>query len=81
MARHSHGVYTAARQRLCVGLAAIGLLTAFNFFSHGTQDLYPTFLQVQHGFGPHEVGLIGVSNICAWRVAEASETRRLKLAM
>ena len=26
-------------------------MTAFNFFSHGTQDLYPTFLQVQHGFG------------------------------
>ena len=23
-------------------------MTAFNFFSHGTQDLYPTFLQVQH---------------------------------
>ena len=35
-------------------------MTAFNFFSHGTQDLYPTFLQVQHGFGPHEVGLIAV---------------------
>ena len=39
---------------------AILLMTAFNFFSHGTQDLYPTFLQVQHGFGPHEVGLIAV---------------------
>ena len=35
-------------------------MTAFNFFSHGTQDLYPTFLQVQHGFSPHEVGLIAV---------------------
>jgi SHS family lactate transporter-like MFS transporter len=35
-------------------------MTAFNFFSHGTQDLYPTFLKVQHGFGPHEVGLIAV---------------------
>jgi SHS family lactate transporter-like MFS transporter len=27
---------------------SIVLMTAFNFFSHGTQDLYPTFLQVQH---------------------------------
>jgi SHS family lactate transporter-like MFS transporter len=27
------------------------LMTCFNFFSHGTQDLYPTFLRVQHGFG------------------------------
>lgn len=28
------------------------LMTCFNYFSHGTQDLYPTFLRVQHGFGP-----------------------------
>ena len=28
------------------------MMTAFNFFSHGTQDLYPTFLRVQHGFSP-----------------------------
>jgi SHS family lactate transporter-like MFS transporter len=31
-------------------LYAILLMTAFNFMSHGTQDLYPTFLQKQHGF-------------------------------
>jgi MFS transporter, SHS family, lactate transporter len=43
-----------------LGLYAVLLMTAFNFFSHGTQDLYPTFLQVQHGFSPHEVGLIAV---------------------
>jgi SHS family lactate transporter-like MFS transporter len=43
-----------------LGLYAVVLMTAFNFFSHGTQDLYPTFLQVQHGFSPHEVGLIAV---------------------
>jgi SHS family lactate transporter-like MFS transporter len=35
-------------------------MTAFNFFSHGTQDLYPTFLQVQHKLSPHAVGLIAV---------------------
>jgi SHS family lactate transporter-like MFS transporter len=28
------------------------LMTCFNFFSHGTQDLYPTFLKVQHKFSP-----------------------------
>jgi SHS family lactate transporter-like MFS transporter len=43
-----------------LGLYAVVLMTAFNFFSHGTQDLYPTFLQVQHKFLPHEVGLIAV---------------------
>jgi SHS family lactate transporter-like MFS transporter len=43
-----------------LGLYAIALMTAFNFFSHGTQDLYPTFLQVQHKLSVHEVGLIAV---------------------
>ena len=33
-----------------LGIYAVLLMTAFNFFSHGTQDLYPTFLQVQHGY-------------------------------
>ncbi|HEY5676494.1 MAG TPA: MFS transporter [Myxococcales bacterium] len=28
------------------------LMTCFNYLSHGTQDLYPTFLRVQHGFPP-----------------------------
>jgi SHS family lactate transporter-like MFS transporter len=43
-----------------LGIYAVLLMTAFNFFSHGTQDLYPTFLQVQHKMSPHEVGLIAV---------------------
>src|SRR3984893_6360961 len=43
-----------------LGLYAILLMTALNFFGHGTSDLYPTFLQVQHGLSPHEVGLIAV---------------------
>ena len=43
-----------------LGIYAVVLMTAFNFFSHGTQDLYPTFLEVQHKMSPHEVGLIAV---------------------
>ena len=43
-----------------LALYAIVLMTAFNFFSHGTQDLYPTFLQVQHKFDAHTVGAIAV---------------------
>jgi MFS transporter, SHS family, lactate transporter len=43
-----------------LGIYAVVLMTAFNFFSHGTQDLYPTFLEVQHKMTPHEVGLIAV---------------------
>ena len=44
-----------------LALFAIVLMTAFNFLSHGTQDLYPTFLQVQHGFSPAVVGAIAVT--------------------
>jgi MFS transporter, SHS family, lactate transporter len=36
------------------------LMTAFNFFSHGTQDLYPTFLQVQHHLEHGTVSTIAI---------------------
>jgi len=36
------------------------LMFAFNSFSHGTQDLYPTFLQKNHRFSTQTVGLIAV---------------------
>ncbi len=39
---------------------AVVLMTAFNFFSHGTQDLYPTFLQTQHGLDAHATGSIAI---------------------
>jgi SHS family lactate transporter-like MFS transporter len=53
------------------GMAAIGaylptflfmvvLMACFNAFSHGTQDLYPTFLQIQHGFTPRTTGAIAI---------------------
>jgi SHS family lactate transporter-like MFS transporter len=43
-----------------LALYAILLMTCFNFLSHGTQDVYPTFLKVDHGFKPHEVSVIVV---------------------
>ena len=36
------------------------LMFTFNSFSHGTQDLYPTFLQKDHHFTPQTVGLIAI---------------------
>lgn len=36
------------------------LMTAFMSFSHGTQDLYPTFLEVHAGLTPPVVGTIGL---------------------
>ena len=39
-------------------LYMIVLMAAFNAFSHGTQDLYPTFLQQQHHFDTHTTGIL-----------------------
>ncbi len=39
---------------------AVLLMTAFNSFSHGTQDLYPTFLTVQHQFSTETVSWIAI---------------------
>lgn len=43
-----------------LALYVVLLMTAFNFFSHGSQDLYPTFLRVQHKFDAPTVGTIAV---------------------
>jgi len=43
-----------------LALFAIVMMTAFNFFSHGTQDLYPTFLQKQHHFDHATVSTIAI---------------------
>jgi SHS family lactate transporter-like MFS transporter len=48
------------RRHWRLALYAIVLMTAFNFFSHGTQDAYPTFLQVQHHFDVHTTGNIAI---------------------
>jgi MFS transporter, SHS family, lactate transporter len=39
-------------------LYAVVLMTAFNFFSHGTQDLFPTYLQAQRNLSTHTVSII-----------------------
>jgi SHS family lactate transporter-like MFS transporter len=49
-----------------IALYMIVLMAAFNAFSHGTQDLYPTFLQVQHHFDTHLTGtLTAIMNVGA----------------
>jgi len=47
-------------------LYSVLMMMLFNFFSHGTQDLYPTFLQKQHHFDTTTVSWINiVANIGA----------------
>ena len=49
-----------------IALYLVVLMTAFNFFSHGTQDLYPTFLQKQHHFDTQTTGILAaVMNVGA----------------
>lgn len=67
------GLWLAARERkesiallpvirshwkTCLYLVVV--MACFNFFSHGTQELYPTFLKIQHGFNPHTVSIIAI---------------------
>ena len=53
-------ILTVLARHWGTALYAIVLMTAFNFFSHGTQDIYPRFLQGQHGFSVHEVTTIAI---------------------
>jgi len=55
------GLLATLKQNWVLSVYAIVLMTAFNFFSHGTQDLYPTFLREQHHFDPHTVSLITIT--------------------
>jgi SHS family lactate transporter-like MFS transporter len=41
-------------------LYVVVLMACFNSLSHGSQDLFPTFLKVQHHLGPAAVGAITV---------------------
>src|SRR5579864_7343309 len=53
-------ILTVLRDHWPIAVYAIALMTAFNFFSHGTQDIYPTFLQVQHGLTDRTTATIAV---------------------
>jgi SHS family lactate transporter-like MFS transporter len=52
--------WTSFKAYLPTFLFLVLLMTAFTSFSHGTQDLYPTFLEKDHLLDPGRVGLIVV---------------------
>ena len=60
VARRESGVLKPLLQNWKLLLYVVVLMTAFNFFSHGTQDLFPTFLKKQHKFSAGMVTLISV---------------------
>ena len=54
------GTFAVLRDHWKLAIYGIVLMTAFTFFSHGTQDVYPVFLQKQHGFDHATVSTIAV---------------------
>ena len=58
-ARHSK-ILTVLKTHWRLALYAMLFMMCMNFFSHGTQDVYPTFLKVDHGLDPHAIGIIAV---------------------
>jgi MFS transporter, SHS family, lactate transporter len=54
------GLWSGLRGHWLLAFYAIVVMTCFNFFSHGTQDLYPTLLSVQRGFSIGTVAVIAI---------------------
>lgn len=59
-ARQNVNLGKAVRENLGLFFGMVLLMTAFNFMSHGTQDVYPTFLREQRHFSPHTTGAIAI---------------------
>jgi len=53
---HERNIFKVMRGYWKRALYMIVLMTLFNCFSHGTQDLYPLFLQVEKGYGTDLAG-------------------------
>src|SRR6516165_3073971 len=53
-------IWGAVRGYFPTLLYLVLLMACFNAFSHGSQDMYPTFLQVQHGFSAATTGRIAI---------------------
>jgi SHS family lactate transporter-like MFS transporter len=58
--KRSEGLTSVLSAHWPLAIYAVALMTALNFLSHGTQDMYATFLKVDHGFSPGLTGTLGV---------------------
>src|SRR5216110_79344 len=48
------------RRALLLFIYVVLLMTAFNYMSHGTQDLYQTFLETQRGLAVNQKAIVGI---------------------
>ncbi|KAJ4000159.1 carboxylic acid transporter [Lentinula boryana] len=51
-----------AHWMLCI--YAVLLMTGFNFLSHGSQDLFPTYIQTSKGFSSHDATVMTIIGNC-----------------
>jgi SHS family lactate transporter-like MFS transporter len=59
--KHSIGeIFGSIGRNWKIFLYIVVLMACFNAFSHGTQDIYPTFLKSQHKFGTAEVSILAI---------------------
>ncbi|KIK68574.1 hypothetical protein GYMLUDRAFT_215299 [Collybiopsis luxurians FD-317 M1] len=56
------GKMLKAHWMLCI--YAVLLMTGFNFLSHGSQDLYPTYIQTSKGFSAHDATVMTIIGNC-----------------
>jgi SHS family lactate transporter-like MFS transporter len=65
--KQEQGLFGVIAREWKLALYAIALMTAFNFFSHGSQDAYPNlFLRIQHGYDTHAASTVtAIMNIGA----------------
>ncbi|MEO7209015.1 MAG: MFS transporter [Steroidobacteraceae bacterium] len=65
--KQPHSLWRTLRRKWKLAVYTVVLMTAFNFFSHGSQDAYPNlFLKIQHGFDTKTLSLMtAIANIGA----------------
>ena len=59
-----HEVKQMLKQHWILAIYAVLLMTGFNFLSHGSQDLYPTYLEVTKGFTKHNATVATIIGNC-----------------
>lgn len=59
-----HETKLMLKQHWLLCIYAVLLMTGFNFLSHGSQDLYPTYLQVTKGFTSHNATVATIIGNC-----------------
>jgi len=63
---------------LCI--YAVLLMTGFHFLAHGSQDLYPTYLQISKGFTAHNATMATIIGNCGSIAGEPLEDSSVNIS-